>query len=150
MRNRPIIAQSAASCIRHPERPSVGRCDDCSAPLCRPCQITVADIGTFCRSCATRRGGLHVGSRPTYVIEEAAPQQGHDDVAPYPTLGVQVFEAMVGDREPHPLISGLTERLEDAGADPTDVVDDDQLNADIGRLQDLATAQPERQRRFRR
>jgi hypothetical protein len=48
---------------------------------------------------------------------------------------VRRFEELCSDRDPHPLISGLAARLEDAGADPEDVVDDSALLADISRLQ---------------
>lgn len=61
------------------------------------------------------------------------------------------FEELCVDREPHPLISGLTERLEQAGADPADVVDDDELTGDIARLQRQASEHhPSTHRWFRR
>jgi hypothetical protein len=59
---------------------------------------------------------------------------------------VRRFEARVGDRPGHRLISGLTDRLAEAGADPEDVLDGDALSADIGHLQDLAAADDRRRR----
>lgn len=53
----------------------------------------------------------------------------------------------MGDREGHPLVSGLIDRLAAAGVDPRDVVDDDELAAEIDHLQDLAGAEPEHRHR---
>lgn len=53
----------------------------------------------------------------------------------------------MGDREGHPLVSGLIDRLAAAGVDPRNVVDDDELAAEIDHLQDLAGAEPEHRHR---
>ncbi|MGH9086302.1 MAG: hypothetical protein ACRDYW_12700 [Acidimicrobiales bacterium] len=77
---------------------------------------------------------------------EAAPEAGIDlgsDLGPlFDDLAVRRFEARVADREAPPLISGLTEHLVAAGADPTDVVDDDEIIEDVSRLQSLAATKP--------
>jgi hypothetical protein len=135
------------ACAKHTERIAVAVCDDCNDRLCDRCAIEVRDVGTFCWSCAARRGGLHhrprahvpqpPAKRPSEAVEPVVPPAGQS------SLSVQLFESMVADRESRPLISGLTERLEDAGADPEDVVDDDELIEDIGHLQDLASTRTE-------
>jgi hypothetical protein len=62
-----------------------------------------------------------------------------DDLGPlFDDLGVRRFEERMAGRDAPPLISGLTEHLVDAGADPTDVVDDDEVLEEVGRLQTLA------------
>jgi hypothetical protein len=59
-------------------------------------------------------------------------------------LTLRQFEARVSDREPRRLISGLTERLVEAGADPEDVIDDEAVIEEIDRLQDMARVESER------
>jgi hypothetical protein len=51
------------------------------------------------------------------------------------------FQAAVGDREDRRLISGLTARLQQAGAGPDDLIDLREVADDITRLQDLACAE---------
>lgn len=140
-------------CARHDEDVAVARCRDCSQPLCARCTVELSKLGTFCWACASRRGGLRAGRRvradPAPPAHDAAvlqpPPPDEDDLA------VRRFEELCVDREPHPLISGLTERLEQAGADPADVVDDDELTGDIARLQRQASEHhPSTHRWFRR
>ena len=132
------------ACAKHSERVAVSVCDDCAAPLCDHCVVTIPDIGTFCWDCAARRGGLHPQRHRVHQAEASAagptyvPTTGTDN-----QVGVREFEERMADREPHPLISGLTERLEEAGADPEDVVDDDEINEDVARLQEIAASTPE-------
>ena len=65
------------------------------------------------------------------------------DLGPlFDDLAIRRFEERMADREAPPLISGLTEHLVAAGADPTDVVDDDEIIEDVSRLQALATKEP--------
>ena len=65
------------------------------------------------------------------------------DLGPlFDDLAVRRFEERVAHREAPPLISGLTEHLVAAGADPTDVVDDDEIIEDVSRLQSLAATVP--------
>lgn len=142
----------STSCDRHSERPRAATCADCGTAMCKQCRIDIEHLGAFCWSCAARRGGLHPRPRaqapppPSEAPSEAdAPPRRPSQSS----LSVQLFESMVADREPRPLISGLRERLEEAGADPDDVVDDAELIDDIGRLQDLAATPPE-QRAWRR
>jgi hypothetical protein len=90
-----------------------------------------------------RRGGVHHGPRSVYVEQGASvPRSGAEpsDAA----LAVRRFEAHVSDREPRHLISGLTERLVQSGADPEDVIDDEAVIEEIDRLQELARSEAER------
>lgn len=139
-------AETATSaCQKHPDRVAVATCDDCGAGLCTRCQVDIDDVGTFCWECAARRGGLRPGHRPLRAKPHPAGRAipggsfEHD-------RGVRAFEDRVGDRDGHPLISGLTDRLAEAGVDPRDVVDDGALAAELDRLQDLAGAEPEPRR----
>jgi hypothetical protein len=132
------------ACHKHTERIAVAVCDDCADRLCERCEVVVPNVGTFCWSCAARRGGLRAGHRrggAAVPVEERILPLGAEFG---PTVAVSRFEERVADREPHHLISGLTERLAEAGADPEDVVDDDEINGDVERLQAMAAAEPAR------
>jgi len=59
-------------------------------------------------------------------------------------LAVPQFEARVSEREPRRLISGLTERLVESGADPEDVIDEEAVIEEIDHLQELARTEPRR------
>lgn len=131
------------ACAKHSERIAVSVCDDCAAPMCERCVVTIPDIGTFCWDCAARRGGLHPQRHKVHQAGASAPEPSYLPLTGTDNqVGIREFEERMADREPHTLISGLTEALEDAGADPEDVVDDDELVQDITHLQDLA-AEPE-------
>ncbi len=141
------------TCARHDDHAAVARCRDCGQPLCARCTVELSELGTFCWSCASRRGGLRARRRlradppaeAPPVREPPLPPSSEDDLA------VRRFEEHCEDREPRPLISGLTERLEQVGADPADVVDDDELTDDIARLQRHASEDhPSTHRWFRR
>ncbi|HEX4867157.1 MAG TPA: hypothetical protein VFV32_05970 [Acidimicrobiales bacterium] len=136
-------AQNVA-CHKHSERIAVAVCSDCGDRLCERCEVEVPGVGTFCWDCAARRGGLRAGHRkggPAVPEEERILPLGAEFG---PTVAVSRFEARVADREPHHLISGLTERLAEAGADREDVVDDAEINEDVARLQTMAAAVPAR------
>lgn len=76
-------------------------------------------------------------------LDAALPPDAGSDLGPlFDDLAVRRFEARVAEREAPPLISGLTEHLVAAGADPTDVVDDDEIIEDVNRLQELAANEP--------
>ena len=76
-------------------------------------------------------------------VDEALPPDVDVDLGPlFDDLAVRLFEERVAEREAPPLISGLTEHLVAAGADPTDVVDDDEIIEDVSRLQRLAATEP--------
>jgi hypothetical protein len=76
-------------------------------------------------------------------VDATFPPDGGTDLGPlFDDLALRRFEARVAEREAPPLISGLTEHLVAAGADPTDVVDDDEIIEDVTRLQELAAAEP--------
>jgi hypothetical protein len=137
------IAQS--TCARHIDRAAVGRCADCGSPLCGRCTLEIAKVGTFCWACASARGGLTARRRAAFVGEEVhGVDHPLDPVTRESDLAVLRFEQRCSDREPTPLISGLAERLEQAGADPEDVVDEEELIHDITRLQDHAGEEPPR------
>lgn len=146
---RPI---SQSTCARHIDRAAVGRCTDCGSPLCGRCTVEIAKVGTFCWACASARGGLTARRRTAFVGEEVhgvdhpldPVAKESDLVARESDLAVLRFEQRCGDREPAPLISGLAQRLEQVGADPEDVVDDEELIHDITRLQDRAGEEPPR------
>jgi hypothetical protein len=108
--------------------------------MCTECAVEIPDLGILCSECALRRSGVHHGSRTVYVDADASDSDLGEEWSGEGEYGAQLFEAMVGDREPHNLISGLTERLEEAGADPADVVDEDELREDVARLQASAEA----------
>ncbi len=134
---------SSSSCDRHHDRHTEAHCQDCNKPLCGSCRVEVPGIGTLCSACAMRRGGLYHGPRSVYV--EQGPSGPRSDADPSDAeLAVRRFEAHVSDREPHHLISGLTERLVESGADPEDVIDDEAVIEEIDRLQELARAEAER------
>lgn len=134
---------SSSSCDRHHDRHAEAHCQDCNKPLCGSCRVDVPGIGTFCAECAMRRGGLHRGPRSVYVEQGAsAPRSGSDPSGA--ELAVRRFEAHVSDRQPRRLISGLTERLVQSGADPEDVIDDEAVIEEIDRLQELARSEAER------
>lgn len=140
---------SSSVCARHPERPAVSRCDDCDATLCAPCAIDIPNVGTFCWTCAAVRGGLHHGPRGPHRPPRAR------TVVDLPALeekarAARRFQEAVADRAPHSLISGLADRLVQAGADPEHVVDDAELREDIDRLQEQAAVPPVRHGRWRR
>jgi hypothetical protein len=134
---------SSSSCDRHHDRRAEAHCQDCNKPLCGSCGVDVPGIGTLCSECAMRRGGLHHGPRSVYV-EQGAPAPRSGSEPSDAELAVRRFEAHVRGREPHHLISGLTERLVDAGADPEDVIDDEAVIEEIDRLQALARTDAER------
>jgi hypothetical protein len=140
---------SSSVCPRHPERQAVSRCDDCDVTMCGPCSIEVPDLGTFCWACAAARGGLHHGPRG------ARHAQRERHVVDLPALEEEAasarrFQRAVAERAPHSLISGLADRLAQAGADPEDVVDGAALREDIGRLQEQAAVEVVRHGRWRR
>ncbi len=138
----------AGTCHKHLDRIAVAACDDCGTGLCARCRVDIADTGGFCWECAARRGGLRAGPRP---LRAQAPVDRPIPGASFVRgEGVRQFEARVGDRPPHHLISGLTDRLAEAGADPVDVVDEDELAADIDHLQRLASTEPGHRRWGRR
>jgi hypothetical protein len=148
MRASPTPPTSSV-CARHPERPSVSRCNDCDVTMCGPCSIDIPDLGTLCWACAAARGGLHHGPRGPHH----GPQERH--VVDLPLLEEEAraarrFQEAVAERAPHSLISGLSDRLAEAGADPEHVVDDVELREDIGRLQEQAAVAPARHGRWRR
>ncbi len=124
------------TCARHDDRAAVTTCRDCSQPLCTRCTVELPDLGTFCWGCAARRGGLRARRQLRAEPAGAAPEPvplatvRHDEAE-----AVHRFEVLVSGRAPRPLISGLTARLEQAGADPEDVVDDEELTEDIARMQ---------------
>lgn len=136
MRAKHLISSSSA-CDRHPDRHAEAHCQDCNKPLCAPCGVDVPDIGTLCSECAMRRGGVHHGPRTMYVEPD---DPGPSDAV----LAVRQFEARVSEREPHHLISGLTERLVESGADPEDVIDEEAVIEEIDHLQELARSEPRR------
>jgi len=144
---------TASPCHQHTDRPAVATCEDCGTGLCARCQVDIDTVGTFCWECAARRGGLRAGHRS---LRAAVPPPPRPPVRPIPGAsfdaaeGVRRFEERVADRPAHHLISGLSERLTEAGADPEDVVDDDALTAEIGHLLDLAAEDGRRHRRHRR
>jgi hypothetical protein len=123
-------------------------CDDCKVALCDRCLVPIEGVGAFCWDCAAHRGGLHPRQRKARLTAEPevpAPRLSARISTPENGRAVRQFEERMLDREPHTLISGLTEALEEAGVDPEDVVDDDDLVDDIAHLQDLA-AEPEHRR----
>lgn len=122
-------------CARHADRDAVAICSDCANPLCWRCIVEIPSVGVLCWPCASRRGGLRVRRRPGHEPEHVSLPELRPLLPDESEDAVQRFEELCADREPHPLISGLSERLESAGADPTDVVDDAALLADISRLQ---------------
>ncbi len=76
-------------------------------------------------------------------VDAGLPPDTDLDLGPlFDDLALRRFEARVAEREAPPLISGLTEHLVAAGADPTDVVDDDEIIEDLNRLQELAAKEP--------
>lgn len=76
-------------------------------------------------------------------VGAGSPPGSGGDLGPlFEDLGVRRFEERMADREAPPLISGLTDHLVAAGADPTDVVDDDEIIEDVSRLQTLAATEP--------
>jgi hypothetical protein len=75
-------------------------------------------------------------------LDEELPSDVDLDLGPlFDDLALRRFEERMADRDAPPLISGLTEHLVDAGADPTDVVDDDEIIEDVRRLQSLAATE---------
>jgi hypothetical protein len=75
--------------------------------------------------------------------DAGSPPGSDSDLGPlFDDLGVRRFEERMADREAPPLISGLTDHLVAAGADPTDVVDDEEIIEDVSRLQTLAATEP--------
>lgn len=142
---------TATACHKHPDRPALATCEDCGVGLCARCQVDIDTVGTLCWACAARRGGLRARHRPLRAATPAPlPARPHPESPFDASEGVRRFEERVGNRAGHKLISGLTDRLAEAGADPDDVVDDDALAADIGHLQDLAAADDRHHRRRRR
>jgi hypothetical protein len=138
-------------CRRHTDRDAVAACGDCAQPLCWRCIVEVPSVGVLCWPCASRRGGLRLRRRPGHEPEPSPAPELRPLVADESLDAVQRFEELCSDRDPHPLISGLSERLEEAGADPEDVVDDEALLADISRLQAHANEPtPSARRRWRR
>lgn len=129
-------------CARHKDRDAVSTCADCAEPLCSRCIVEIPSVGVLCWPCASRRGGLRLRRRPGHEPEASPVPAPRRLVADESAAAVQRFEELCIDRDPHPLISGLSERLEDAGADPDDVVDDEALQADISRLQSRANESP--------
>jgi hypothetical protein len=120
----------------------VARCGDCQLALCESCLVTVPSVGEFCWSCASQRGGLRPKRRRRALVAPVAATAPARPPAPAVPVeaarAVLRFEAHCIDREPHSLISGLTERLVRAGVDPEDVVDDDELMGELIELQDRA------------
>lgn len=142
-------ASEHTACARHPDRPAAVDCGDCGTPLCGRCTVTLADARRFCWDCAARRGGLHHHRRERYV----EPVDERDHVGPVivdSSDAVWQFEAHIGDRTPHPLISGLSERLARAGAGGREMADDDTLLEDVASLQEHANDDPPPTRWYRR
>jgi hypothetical protein len=129
-------------CARHKDREAVATCADCAEPLCWRCVVEIPSVGVLCWPCASRRGGLRVRRPPGHEPEPSPAPELRPLVADESDDAIRRFEELCSDRTPHPLISGLSERLEDAGADPEDVVDDAALLADISRLQAKANESP--------
>lgn len=121
-------------CARHKDRDAVAACADCARPLCWRCVVEIPSVGVLCWPCASQRGGLRARRRPGHEPEPSSARELPPLVADESDEAVRRFEELCSDRDPHPLISGLSERLESAGADPEDVVDDEALLADISRL----------------
>lgn len=151
------MSQSSAAppnCARHEDHVAVARCRDCGQPLCARCTVDLPELGSFCWACAARRGGLRARRKARAEPEPAAPPPADLPAGEQADPGVRQFEELVLGREQHPLISGLTARLERAGADPEDVVDDAELVEDLTRLQDEAARasehHPSTHRWFRR
>jgi hypothetical protein len=148
MRTSPT-APASSVCARHPERPAATLCDDCAVTICEPCTIEVPELGRFCWGCAAARGGLRHGARAPHH----SPRPRH--VVDLPVLeeaerAARRFQESVAERRPHSLISGLSDRLAQAGADPEHVLDDTELFEDIARLQDQAAVPTARNGRWRR
>jgi hypothetical protein len=148
---------SSTVCARHKDRDAVAACADCGEPMCWRCVVEIPSVGVLCWPCASRRGGLRARRRPDHEGERSPAREPSPArelrplVADESEDAVRRFEAACSDRDPHPLISGLSARLEDAGADPEDVVDDEALLADISRLQARANEPaPTSRRRWRR
>lgn len=138
-------APSSTACAKHTERVATAACDDCGIALCDRCIIEIRGVGSLCWSCASRRGGLTARHRRPHDVDVPAPPAPPTAAEPFDsTAGVRQFEDRVGDRPAHHLISGLSERLAEAGADPEDVVDDEEILGDVERLQALAAVEPPR------
>jgi hypothetical protein len=138
------------ACDRHPERPAVTACQDCTVPLCGLCEVDVPSVGSLCVECAQRRAGLH--HRPLKVHETRPPAPPSVDLFVGPaSRTVRHLEERASEHAPHDLIGGLTERLGQASLDRGSAGgDDDPETSDgIDRLQDLARAEaPTRRRRW--
>jgi len=130
---------TTSACHKHIDRPAVATCEDCGTGLCARCQVDIDTVGTFCWECAARRGGLRADHRPLRA-SAPAPARPVPGASFDASEGVRRFEQRVAGRPGHHLISGLTDRLAEAGADPEGALDLDALAADIGHLQDLAGA----------
>jgi hypothetical protein len=141
---------TTTACDRHPERPSVAACQDCTVPLCGLCEVDVPSVGSLCVECAQRRAGLH--HRPLKVHEALPPTPPSVDQFIGPaSRTVRHLEERASQLDPPQLIGGLTERLGQASLDREgagDVHDDDREGSDgIDRLQDLARADAPTHRR---
>lgn len=49
---------SVAHCDEHYDSEAVGVCKDCRRRTCKPCQVEVRRLGTFCTHCALVRAGI--------------------------------------------------------------------------------------------
>ncbi|MEQ1788473.1 MAG: B-box zinc finger protein [Acidimicrobiales bacterium] len=130
----PLLLPGFAECDRHEGRPAVARCEVCQAALCQRCAVVVPHQGTVCVACAMERGGVHLrrARRPEPDGAESRPHESD--------LAIRLFEERVGERPPHPLISGLTEHLVEAGVvDPGHTVDVEALYAELAHLRDVLT-----------
>ena len=138
---------TTTACDRHPERPAVAACQDCTVPLCGLCEVDVPSVGSLCVECAQRRAGLH--HRPLKVHETPPPAPPNVDLLVGPaSRTVRHLEELASEQPPHDLISGLTERLGQASLDREGAVDEDRESSDgIDRLQDLARAEAPTHRR---
>lgn len=132
--NGRILLPGFAECDRHEGRPAVALCEACEAALCQRCAVVVPHQGTTCVACAMERGGVH-SRRPRRRAPDAAESRPHES-----DLAIRLFEERVDGRPPHPLISGLTEHLIEAGVeDPGHTMDARALYADLAHLRDVLT-----------
>ena len=127
------------TCDKHDGEPAAGRCSDCGVLLCTRCRIEVPGAGPLCWACAALRGGLRARRKLRAVPLPPEPPARPDRLAvAEPFEDVVRFEERVADRAPRPLISGLRERLEQAGIDPAAALDEAGVQAGIDHLQAAA------------
>lgn len=140
-------------CPRHNNDRMVARCRDCGVGMCHRCAITIGELGDFCWTCATRRGGVHRRPRPR-PIHRPATEAARDRVAISVATGGEAtataerFEALVDERGPRSEHGDLSRRLEAAGIDPRSANGGAHLVDEVVELVERAAAVPERRPRW--